>query len=70
MVHAVEHQKGPGEKPLLQPHPTFCRAFVFLKKCGSGNLLLRYVKLDASAETLKVLTALERFIRDKGIQFT
>ncbi|XP_070188473.1 protein Njmu-R1-like [Littorina saxatilis] len=50
-------------------HYALYRSFVFLKKCGSGNLLLRYVKLDASAETLKVLTALEKFIREKGIQF-
>ena len=69
VVHARE-QSCKEAMLLLQPCPTFCRAFVFLKKCGSGNLLLRYVKLDASAETLMVLTALEKFIRDKGIQFT
>ncbi|KAL8601496.1 hypothetical protein ACOMHN_000438 [Nucella lapillus] len=44
-------------------------AFVFLKKSGCGNLLLRYVKLDASDDTLRVLTALETFIQDKGIHF-
>ncbi|XP_076459840.1 protein Njmu-R1-like isoform X2 [Babylonia areolata] len=51
-------------------HYALYRAFVFLKKCGCGNLLLRYVKLDASEDTLRVLTALETFLQSKGICFS
>lgn len=48
----------------------FNRAYVFLKKCGCGNLLLRYVKLDASLETSGVLAAIEHFIKEKGVVLT
>ncbi|KAH9502523.1 hypothetical protein Btru_068891 [Bulinus truncatus] len=37
-------------------HYALYRAFLYLKKCGCGDLLLRYVKLDGGAETLSVLT--------------
>ncbi|KAK7507686.1 hypothetical protein BaRGS_00001621 [Batillaria attramentaria] len=51
-------------------HYALYRAFVFLKKCGAGSLLLRYVKLDASPETISVLAAIEQFIHDKQVQLT
>ncbi|RUS78112.1 hypothetical protein EGW08_014120 [Elysia chlorotica] len=36
----------------------------YLKKCGCGELLMQYVKLDGESETLSVLSALEIFITD------
>ncbi|PVD38830.1 hypothetical protein C0Q70_01454 [Pomacea canaliculata] len=51
-------------------HYALYRAYVFLKKCGCGNLLLRYVKLDASLETSGVLAAIEHFIKEKGVVLT
>ncbi|XP_005100700.1 protein Njmu-R1 isoform X1 [Aplysia californica] len=40
------------------------RALSYLRKCGCGELLLRYVKLDASSETLSVVSVLETFIKE------
>ncbi|KAI8797237.1 protein Njmu-R1 isoform X1 [Biomphalaria glabrata] len=40
------------------------RSFSYLKKCGCGDMLLRYVKLDGGPETLSVLSVLETFIKD------
>ncbi|XP_059156538.1 protein Njmu-R1-like isoform X2 [Physella acuta] len=40
------------------------RSLSFLKKCGCGDLLLRYVKLDGGPEALNVLSVLETFIVD------
>uniref|UniRef100_A0A0B6ZX75 Uncharacterized protein n=1 Tax=Arion vulgaris TaxID=1028688 RepID=A0A0B6ZX75_9EUPU len=45
-------------------HYALYRALSYLRKCGCGDLLLRYVKLDAGPDTLNVLTVLETFIRD------
>lgn len=40
------------------------RSLCYLKKCGCGELLMQYVKLDGEPETLSVLSALEIFIKD------
>jgi hypothetical protein len=44
-------------------HYALYRALSYLRKCGCGDLLLRYVKLDAGTDTLKVLAVLETFIK-------
>ncbi|XP_046382181.1 protein Njmu-R1-like isoform X1 [Haliotis rufescens] len=47
-------------------HYALFRSLIYLKKSGAGDLLLRYVHLDASPDTLNVLTVLQDFIKSKG----
>ncbi|KAK3775235.1 hypothetical protein RRG08_044587 [Elysia crispata] len=42
----------------------------YLKKCGCGELLMQYVKLDGESETLSVLAALEIFISEMNQNLT
>ncbi|CAG5129757.1 unnamed protein product, partial [Candidula unifasciata] len=49
-------------------HYALYRSLSFLKVCNCGDLLLRYVKLDAGTETLRVIAALETFIRDVNLK--
>ncbi|GFR80613.1 protein Njmu-R1 [Elysia marginata] len=46
------------------------RSLCYLKKCGCGELLMQYVKLDGEPETLSVLAALEIFIKDMNQNLT
>ncbi|CAL1538872.1 unnamed protein product [Lymnaea stagnalis] len=48
-------------------HYALYRAFSYLKNCGCGDLLLRYVKLDGGLDALNLLSVLETFIKDKGL---
>ncbi|XP_055955140.1 protein Njmu-R1 isoform X2 [Patella vulgata] len=47
-------------------HYALYRSYLYLRKCGSGELLIRYVKIDATSETLSVLKTLEEFIQKQG----
>ncbi|BFZ17400.1 hypothetical protein BsWGS_20439 [Bradybaena similaris] len=49
-------------------HYALYRSLSFLKVCNCGDLLLRYVKLDAGSETIHVVAALETFIRDVNLR--
>ncbi|GFN83170.1 protein njmu-r1 [Plakobranchus ocellatus] len=46
------------------------RSLCYLRKCGCGELLVQYVKLDGGPETLSVLSALETFIKDMNQPLT
>lgn len=51
---------GQGETDFYGIH----RALSYLRKCGCGSLLLRYVKMGASEETLSVVGVIEHYLKE------
>ncbi|XP_041362886.1 protein Njmu-R1-like [Gigantopelta aegis] len=47
-------------------HYALYRSLSYLKKCGAGDLLLRYVQLDANTDTLDILAVIQDFLKEKG----